>query len=129
PVLRTGHAAAHSPGLEFPVARIFGHDRLHFPKKAGIEGADPPKVKAAPLEGDLRGDLARLSPIAQCPRPMTVDGILPCQAIEALIANDCVSATSPFEADQVQPASLDLRLGERAWRVRASFLPGPTRKV
>ena len=60
---------------------------------------------------------------------MISDGILPCQAIEALIANDCVSATTPFEADQVQPASLDLRLGERAWRVRASFLPGPTRKV
>ena len=30
---------------------------------------------------------------------------------------------SPFDADQVQPASLDLRLGARVWRVRASFLP------
>jgi len=51
-------------------------------------------------------------------------GILPCQAIEALIANRAITADSPFEDDQVQPASLDLRLGGRAWRVRASFLPG-----
>ncbi len=29
-----------------------------------------------------------------------------------------------FDADQVQPASLDLRVGAKAWRVRASFLPG-----
>jgi dCTP deaminase len=51
-------------------------------------------------------------------------GILPCQAIEALIANKAITADTPFEDDQVQPASLDLRLGARAWRVRASFLPG-----
>ncbi|HEX3365151.1 2'-deoxycytidine 5'-triphosphate deaminase [Phenylobacterium sp.] len=51
-------------------------------------------------------------------------GILPCQAIEALIANGAISAATPFDVDQVQPASLDLRLGGRAWRVRASFLPG-----
>ncbi|HEY3948562.1 2'-deoxycytidine 5'-triphosphate deaminase [Phenylobacterium sp.] len=51
-------------------------------------------------------------------------GILPCQAIEALIANGAIAADSAFEPDQVQPASLDLRLGGRAWRVRASFLPG-----
>jgi dCTP deaminase len=58
-----------------------------------------------------------------------VDGILPCQAIEALIAGGAVAATAPFDADQVQPASLDLRLGEHAWRVRASFLPGARRRV
>ena len=51
-------------------------------------------------------------------------GILPCQSIEALIANRAITADTPFEQDQVQPASLDLRLGARAWRVRASFLPG-----
>src|SRR5258707_3676264 len=59
------------------------------------------------------------------PRP----GILPCQAIEALIAGGAISSATPFAPDQVQPASLDLRLGERAWRVRASFLPGVGRKV
>ena len=56
-------------------------------------------------------------------------GILPCQAIEALIAGGAISADQPFAESQIQPASLDLRLGERCWRVRASFLPGPGRKV
>jgi dCTP deaminase len=51
-------------------------------------------------------------------------GILPCQSLDALIAEGAIVADRPFEADQVQPASLDLRLGARVWRVRASFLPG-----
>ena len=58
--------------------------------------------------------------MSDTPRP----GILPCQAIDALIAQGAIGADAPFEFDQVQPASLDLRLGARAWRVRASFLPG-----
>ena len=41
-------------------------------------------------------------------------GILPCQSIEGLIAQGAIAADTPFEADQVQPASLDLRLGARA---------------
>ena len=56
-------------------------------------------------------------------------GILPCQSIDELIAAGAITAESPFEPDQVQPASLDLRLGARVWRVRASFLPGVGRKV
>jgi len=56
-------------------------------------------------------------------------GILPCQSIEALVARRAITAALPFAPDQVQPASLDLRLGARAWRVRASFLPGLGRKV
>ncbi|MDP1873103.1 2'-deoxycytidine 5'-triphosphate deaminase [Phenylobacterium sp.] len=56
-------------------------------------------------------------------------GILPCQAIDALVAQGAITSASPFDLDQVQPASLDLRLGARAWRVRASFLPGLGRKV
>jgi dCTP deaminase len=56
-------------------------------------------------------------------------GILPCQSIEALISGGGIASATPFDKDQVQPASLDLRLGARAWRVRASFLPGAGRKV
>ena len=56
-------------------------------------------------------------------------GILPCQTIEALAASGAVSASTPLGPGQVQPASLDLRLGARCWRVRASFLPGPGRTV
>ena len=56
-------------------------------------------------------------------------GILPSQSIDALIAAGAIAAECAFEPDQVQPASLDLRLGARVWRVRASFLPGAGRKV
>jgi dCTP deaminase len=44
--------------------------------------------------------------------------------IEALAASGHIRAAAPFVPGQVQPASLDLRLGRRAWRIRASFLPG-----
>ncbi|RTL87319.1 2'-deoxycytidine 5'-triphosphate deaminase [Ancylobacter rudongensis] len=56
-------------------------------------------------------------------------GILPGHAIEALAAGGAIRSTRPFDADQVQPASLDLRLGPVAWRIRASFLPGPGETV
>jgi dCTP deaminase len=56
-------------------------------------------------------------------------GILPYQAIEALAAQGAITSQSLFAPDQIQPASLDLRLSDHAWRVRASFLPGPHRTV
>ena len=56
-------------------------------------------------------------------------GILPYQALEALMQGRAVAADTPFLPDQLQPASLDLRLGGAAWRVRASFLPGAGRPV
>ena len=45
-------------------------------------------------------------------------------AIRALIERGRVAAPTPIRGEQIQPASLDLRLGSRAFRVRASFLPG-----
>jgi dCTP deaminase len=54
----------------------------------------------------------------------TQAGILPSQAIEALIEAGQVRLTEPLLETQLQPASLDLRLGTIAYRVRASFLPG-----
>jgi dCTP deaminase len=56
-------------------------------------------------------------------------GILPVQAIRGLITEGHVRLAEPLAANQLQPASLDLRLGPQAYRVRASFLPGPTTKV
>jgi dCTP deaminase len=53
------------------------------------------------------------------------DGILPVQAIRALVSAGALKAAHPFDQGQLQPASVDLRLGPRAFRVRASFLPGP----
>ncbi len=51
-------------------------------------------------------------------------GVLSSTAIGALIEQGAVSADLPVGAAQIQPASLDLRLGPKAYRVRASFLPG-----
>jgi dCTP deaminase len=52
-------------------------------------------------------------------------GILPDRMIAALAADGGIRAHYPFAPGQIQPASLDLRLGAIAYRVRASFLPGP----
>ena len=52
-------------------------------------------------------------------------GILPDRMIAALAEEGGIRAAYPFAAGQIQPASLDLRLGAVAYRVRASFLPGP----
>lgn len=56
-------------------------------------------------------------------------GILPAAEIRALAASGGISCGAPFDEDQVQPASLDLRLGHKAYRVRASFLPGADNTV
>ncbi|MEO1422283.1 MAG: 2'-deoxycytidine 5'-triphosphate deaminase, partial [Pseudomonadota bacterium] len=51
-------------------------------------------------------------------------GVVPSQAIAAMIAQGQVTSGAPVPEDQIQPASLDLRLGDVAYRIRASFLPG-----
>jgi dCTP deaminase len=52
-------------------------------------------------------------------------GILPSQELEHLVrATKEIRSSEPIQDDQYQPASLDLRLGSVAYRVRASFLPG-----
>jgi dCTP deaminase len=58
-----------------------------------------------------------------------VEGILPSQMIDALLANGRIRLLRPPDGDQIQPASLDLRLGAKVYRVRASFLPGRDRSV
>ncbi|WP_181699956.1 2'-deoxycytidine 5'-triphosphate deaminase [Chthonobacter albigriseus] len=52
-------------------------------------------------------------------------GILPAHRIEDLIARGAIQSPDSVEGDQIQPASLDIRLGSVAHRLRASFLPGP----
>ena len=46
-----------------------------------------------------------------------------------MISDGGITATNPITPGQIQPASLDLRLGKVAYRVRASFLAGRQRKV
>ena len=50
-------------------------------------------------------------------------GLLPSHRLEELILAGHVKATTPISPDQIQPSSIDLRLGSIAYRVRASFLP------
>jgi dCTP deaminase len=50
-------------------------------------------------------------------------GILPYQRLKQLIADRVITADMPIEDRQVQPASLDLRLGTKAYRLLSSFLP------
>lgn len=58
--------------------------------------------------------------------PSLRDGVLASQDIAALIGAGVISGADPA---RLQPASLDLTLSSRAWRVRASFLPSRARKV
>ncbi len=53
-----------------------------------------------------------------------MSGVLPDSDLRQLIETGAISATLPITDAQIQPASLDLRLGTQAWRLRASFLPG-----
>lgn len=59
---------------------------------------------------------------------MTLDtqpsGILPTQGLRQMISAGHIQSLVGIGEDLIQPASLDLRLGEIAWRVQASFLPG-----
>jgi dCTP deaminase len=57
-------------------------------------------------------------------------GILPSHVLKRLLDQGReVTASEPFAPGQIQPASIDLRLGPVAYRVRASFLPGPNATV
>jgi len=72
-------------------------------------------------------------PVTSTPEPtrsvFSRTGILPCQAVRAMIAAGEIMGAPDIDANQIQPASLDLRLGKVAYRIRASFLPGPNATV
>jgi dCTP deaminase len=69
---------------------------------------------------------SKSSPTIAPARADDFTGILPSQAIRKMVdAGDIVgSPFKPIEPDQIQPASIDLRLGEFAYPVDTSFLPG-----
>ncbi len=80
----------------------------------------PEFMKDRPLNGEqplnLFGQTQRV--------PRRKKGILPSQEIEELIRNGKIRSNSEITPDQIQPASMDLRLGDKVHRVEASFLPG-----
>ncbi|HEY8595085.1 MAG TPA: 2'-deoxycytidine 5'-triphosphate deaminase [Devosiaceae bacterium] len=56
-------------------------------------------------------------------------GIFSARMIAQMVEAGRIAIARPLDSDQIQPASLDLRLGETAFRVRSSFLPGPGHPV
>ena len=61
--------------------------------------------------------------------PNFADGILSMPQLKKAFEAGIISADAPLIEGQLQPASLDLRLGAKAWRVQASFLPGAKNRV
>ena len=76
---------------------------------------------------------AQGSDLFATPDPVEADrstGLLPSQLLrEAVAQGREILSPQPIGDDQIQPASIDLRLGEVAYRVRASFLPGTRASV
>src|SRR6476469_8311137 len=70
-----------------------------------------------------------LFPELSASAPSVKAGVLPSQDIQDLISTGKVQARTPIFAEQIQPASLDLRVGDLAHRVQASFLPGQNSTV
>ena len=56
-------------------------------------------------------------------------GVIPNQHISEMIESGKITASPAVIDAQIQPASLDMRLGTVAYRVRASFLTGLSAKV
>jgi len=70
------------------------------------------------------------APAATPPEDVYTTGILPAQELLQLVrVTKEIRALDPILDDQIQPASIDLRLGANAYRVRASFLPGSNSTV
>jgi dCTP deaminase len=72
----------------------------------------------------MSGDTLTLFPELSLPESDSLSkGILPVQRLEELVRNGNIRAGNPITEDQIQPSSIDLRLGKTAYRVSASFLP------
>jgi dCTP deaminase len=76
----------------------------------------------------MEKDSARLLPeVAR--QAVRKSGILPSQEIRALVRNGKIRSSVEIPDSQIQPASIDLRLGDKAYRVVASFLPSGERLI
>ena len=62
-------------------------------------------------------------------KEIVMTGVLPSQDLKTMIKEGVIDAKPQIISEQIQPASLDLRLGSRAYRVRASFLTGENQTV
>lgn len=55
-----------------------------------------------------------------------MSGILVAQSLRRLVEDGAIGSVRPVQPAQLQPSSLDLRLGDRVWQLQSSFLPGAT---
>jgi dCTP deaminase len=81
-----------------------------------------------PARSEHGGNLFVESAISAVSREMRT-GVLPFQSLQTMLREHEIWAQQDITPAQLQPASLDLRLGLVAYRVRASFLPGPDSTV
>ena len=79
---------------------------------------------SAMSSSDLRNDVDLFGEMRDETSEPRTAGILPSQGIKELISRGQITGSRPITEEQIQPASLDLRLGDIAHRVRASFVPG-----
>lgn len=69
-------------------------------------------------------------PIDSSIKPRTFNtGIIPCQEIKKMLQEGDIKSSSELADDQIQPASIDLRLGHFAYPVNTSFLSGSNMEV
>ena len=80
-------------------------------------------MSRTPSAAAAKNSRVKIVPTLPAAKPQA--GILPAQAIRALIDEGVLNISAPLVDKQLQPASIDLRLGDVAYRVRASFLAGP----
>ena len=103
-------------------------DDANQPDLPGIPA--PQEAYIAPTAPLDEADRANQPSLPGIPAPARLEtGVLPCQELEVLVAREFLHAERRITPDQIQPASVDLRLGAKAWRVRASFLPGRGARV
>ncbi|MGE0229409.1 MAG: 2'-deoxycytidine 5'-triphosphate deaminase [Dehalococcoidia bacterium] len=65
--------------------------------------------------------------VSKAGSPARRRGVFSAQMLREAIRDGIIRSVREIDAGQVQPASLDLRLGSRAYRLRSSFLPGDAR--
>jgi dCTP deaminase len=72
-------------------------------------------ARSAPAVDDDRSKIVEF--------PSTDTGVLPHQRLLEMVESGGIDSIETVESDQIQPASVDLRLGRTAHQIKASFLP------
>ena len=112
------------------------HPELQREFSTGATGAQNSGQKG--VIGTYDGTIKTARPVRQTvPQGMgfllfletVMTGVLPSQDLKTMIKEGVINAQPQIISEQIQPASLDLRLGTRAYRVRASFLSGENQTV